>query len=160
MYRIEITKDYLGFAAAHFITMKGKCERLHGHNYQIWVEVEGALTEDGYVFDFSQLKQLAKSLCDQLDHRVLLATENPQIQVRQEANSTYAVYGSQSYMFPSNDVVCLPISNTTAELLATYLARQFAQLLREQPGHALQAVGVWVAEGPGQRAYYQERLNG
>lgn len=158
MYRIEITKDYLGFAAAHFITMKGKCERLHGHNYQIWVEVEGELTEDGYVFDFSELKRLAKRLCDQLDHRVLLATENPQIALRQDNGAIYASYGTQHYMFPSSDVVCLPISNTTAELLATYLARQFAHLLRSQPGHALHAVGVWVAEGPGQRAYYQERL--
>ena len=158
MYRIEITKDYLGFASAHFITMKGKCERLHGHNYQLWVEVEGDLTEDGYVFDFTELKQVAKDLCDRLDHRVLLATENPQIKVYHENSATHAVYGSQHYMFPAGDVVCLPLSNTTAELLATYLARQFAQLLRDQPGHSLQAVGVWIAEGPGQRAYYRAAL--
>jgi 6-pyruvoyltetrahydropterin/6-carboxytetrahydropterin synthase len=158
MYRIEITKDYLGFASAHFITMKGKCERLHGHNYQVWVEVMGELNEDGYVFDFGELKRLAKHLCDQLDHRVLLATENPQIRVYEESGATHAVYGAQHYMFPSSDVACLPISNTTAELLATYLARQFAQRLRDQADHALHAVGVWVAEGPGQRAYYQETL--
>ncbi|HEX6289353.1 MAG TPA: 6-pyruvoyl tetrahydropterin synthase family protein [Herpetosiphonaceae bacterium] len=158
MYRIEITKDYLGFAAAHFITMKGKCERLHGHNYQVWVEVEGELTADGYVFDFSELKRVAKALCDRLDHRVLLATENPQIDVYREGSAIHARYGTQHYMFPADDVVCLPIANTTAELLATYLAAQFAQLLRDQSDHELHAVGVWVAEGPGQRAYYRERL--
>jgi len=158
MYRIEITKDYLGFAAAHFITFKGKCERLHGHNYQVWVEVEGDLTADGYVFDFVELKRLAAKLCDTLDHRVLLATENPQIRVYRQEQAIHAEYASQHYMFPADDVVLLPISNTTAELLATYLAHAFADHLRGKPDHALQAVGVWVAEGPGQRAYYRTTL--
>jgi 6-pyruvoyltetrahydropterin/6-carboxytetrahydropterin synthase len=158
MYRIEITKDYLGFASAHFITFKGKCERLHGHNYQTWFEVEGDLTPDGYVFDFIELKGIAKRLCDELDHRVLLASENPQIEIRREGDAIYASYESQGYMFPARDVVLLPISNTTAELLATYLAERMAEQLRERPGHRLAAAGVWVSEGPGQRAYYRVAL--
>lgn len=158
MYRIEVTKEYLGFAAAHFITMKGKCERLHGHNYQTWFEVEGELTEDGYVFDFSELKQIAKELCDALDHRVLLATENPKISIHSDHDSVYATYQTQRYMFPAGDVALLPISNTTAELLATYLAQQLARHLRTQKDHHIQAIGVWVAEGPGQRAYCRAEL--
>lgn len=158
MYRIEITKDYLGFAAAHFITFKGKCERLHGHNYQVWFEVEGQLNDDGYVFDFIELKHIAKQLCDALDHRVLLATENPKITIDHDNDSVYASYDQQRYMFPAQDVVLLPISNTTAELLATHIARQLAQHLRSLSGHNVTAVGVWVAEGPGQRAYIQEAV--
>lgn len=159
MYRIEITKDYLGFASAHFITFKGRCERLHGHNYRAWFEVEGDLTEDGYVFDFIELKQIARQLCQELDHRVLLATENPQIELRIEDDAVYAVYGAQRYMFPRSDVALLPISNTTAELLARYLAERFAERLRQRAGHRITAVGVWVAEGPGQRAFYRARLS-
>lgn len=158
MYRIEVSKDYLGFAAAHFITIQGKCERLHGHNYQTWFEVEGELGADGYVLDFGDLKQIAKALCDALDHRVLLATENPRINVRTEGDAVYAAYDSQRYMFPAGDVVLLPILNTTAELLATYLADCFARQLRTIPGHRLTAIGVWVSEGPGQRAYYRMTL--
>lgn len=156
MYRIEITKDYLGFASAHFITFKGKCERLHGHNYQTWFEVEGELNEDGYVFDFIELKQIARELCDALDHRVLLATENPRIDIVHEGSSVVVTHEQLRYTFPTRDVVLLPISNTTAELLASYLARQLAQRLRDQPGHALHAVSVAVAEGPGQRAIVRE----
>ncbi|MDP9313186.1 MAG: 6-carboxytetrahydropterin synthase [Chloroflexota bacterium] len=158
MYRIEVTKEYLGFAAAHFITMKGKCERLHGHNYQTWFEVEGELTDDGYVFDFTELKQIAKALCATLDHRVLLATENPKISIHADNDSVYATYENQRYMFPADDVALLPIRNTTAELLATYLARQLAQHLRGQSSHNARAIGVWVAEGPGQRAYCRQEL--
>lgn len=158
MYRLEITKDYLDFAAAHFITFKGKCERLHGHNYQMWVEIEGELTEDGYVFDFTELKAIAKNLCAALDHRVLLATNNPQIRVWHEGSSTFAEYRSQRYQFPTDDVVLLPIGNTTAELIATYLAQQFVQHLRQIEGHFVQNVGVWIAEGPGQRAFFRAAL--
>ncbi len=158
MYRIEVTKDYLGFAAAHFITFKGNCERLHGHNYQAWFEVEGDLTDDGYVFDFTELKRIAKDLCDALDHRVLLATENPKIQVQQDDESVLVTYEHLRYMFPARDVVLLPISNTTAELLATYLAIQLAQRLRARHDHAIGAVGVWIAEGPGQRAFFRETI--
>ena len=142
MYRIEITKDYLGFAAAHFITMQGKCERLHGHNYQVWIEVEGALTPDGYVFDFIVLKQIAKEVCDALDHRVLLATENPKIIVQHDESAIHATYDTQHYQFPADDVALLPISNTTAELLATYIAGQLAQRVRNTPHHQLSALGV------------------
>lgn len=159
MYRIEITKDYLGFASAHFITFKGKCERLHGHNYQVWVEVEGALTDDGYVFDFIELKRLARTLCDRLDHRVLLATENPRIAIEHDGASIHARYETRHYQFPADDVVLLPLSNTTAELLAAYLAGQLAQCLRDRRDHQLTAVGVWVAEGPGQRAFYRAPLS-
>ncbi len=158
MYRIEVTKDYLGFAAAHFITFKGNCERLHGHNYQAWFEVEGDLTDDGYVFDFTELKRIAKDLCNALDHRVLLATENSKIQVQRDDESLLVTYENLRYMFPTRDVVLLPISNTTAELLATYLAIQLAQHLRTRTGHAIKAVGVWISEGPGQRASFREVL--
>lgn len=158
MYRIEVTKDYLGFAAAHFITFKGKCERLHGHNYQVWVELNGHLNDDGYVFDFVELKQIVAVQCKALDHRVLLQTENPQIEVTIEGAAVEARHGERRYSFPLDDVVLLPLTNTTAELLAAYLAQQIAAQLQTRSAANLQSLGVWVAEGPGQRAYAMVEL--
>ena len=44
-YHVRVTKDYLVFSAAHFITYGGNiCERLHGHNYQVRVKVAGAIS--------------------------------------------------------------------------------------------------------------------
>ena len=32
-FRVQVSKDYLVFASAHFITFRGhQCETLHGHN--------------------------------------------------------------------------------------------------------------------------------
>ena len=76
-FRVSVTKDYLVFASAHFITFAGhRCEGLHGHNYRAAVTVEGALNEESwFVFDFVELKRIMKRLCDEIDHLVLLPLE-------------------------------------------------------------------------------------
>ena len=52
-YHLSITKDYLVFSAAHFLTYDGDiCERLHGHNYRVTAEIHGPLDENHYVVDF------------------------------------------------------------------------------------------------------------
>jgi len=85
-FRVSVTKDYLVFAAAHFITFAGhRCESLHGHNYRVGVTLEGDLDEESwYVVDFSFVKQFMKRLCDQIDHKVLLPLRNPKLQVTTE----------------------------------------------------------------------------
>jgi hypothetical protein len=43
-FRVQVSKDYLVFASAHFITFRGhQCETLHGHNYRVGVAVEGSV---------------------------------------------------------------------------------------------------------------------
>ena len=82
-FRVSVTKDYLVFASAHFITFAGhRCEGLHGHNYRARVTLDGALDpESWFVFDFVALKHIMRGLCDEIDHKVLLPLENPKIQV-------------------------------------------------------------------------------
>ena len=77
-FRVSVTKDYLVFASAHFITFAGhRCEGLHGHNYRARVTVEGALNEESwFVFDFVELKRIMRRLCDEIDHLVLLPLES------------------------------------------------------------------------------------
>ena len=62
-FRVQVSKDYLVFASAHFITFRGhQCETLHGHNYRVGVAVEGAVdSECLFVLDFSVLKQITRS---------------------------------------------------------------------------------------------------
>ena len=55
MYTVRIED---GFAAAHFLTRyHGKCERLHGHNYKVFVTAAGPTLDDGgMLLDFGILK--------------------------------------------------------------------------------------------------------
>src|SRR5438876_11893066 len=71
-YSVVVSKDYLKFAAAHFIAFPGFREPLHGHNYQVSVSAEADLGPDGYVLDFGLVKRVAKALCEELAELTLL----------------------------------------------------------------------------------------
>jgi 6-pyruvoyltetrahydropterin/6-carboxytetrahydropterin synthase len=156
-FRVAVTKQDLVFAAAHFITLPGhRCESLHGHNYRAGVTIEGGLEPEAwYVLDFVALKTLMRRLTGELDHRVLLPTENPGLALR-EANGSVAVSfdGQPRYVFPAADCVLLAIPNTTVEMLAQYLAdRVRAELWRAGARH-LAWIEIEVEENFGQSAIF------
>ncbi len=159
-YKVAVEKDYLVFAAGHFITYGGQCESLHGHNYRVRVELEGALDENSYVFDFGRLKRLMRRLCDELDHKVLLPLENPQIKLSEQDGGVAVAYGEKRYLFPRQDVFLLPVPNTTAEMIARYLGRQVQEHLQGLGARNVTSLMVEVEESFGQSAFYRERLTG
>jgi 6-pyruvoyltetrahydropterin/6-carboxytetrahydropterin synthase len=61
------------FAAAHRIEdYHGKCEELHGHNFQVDALFTGKEPgPDGMVIDFKILKGFLKEILDILDHKYL-----------------------------------------------------------------------------------------
>ena len=154
-YKVRVTKDHLVFCSGHFISYEGdKCERLHGHNYRAAVEVEGELDENRYVFDFIALKQRTRALTDELDHRMMLATRNPHIQVEEGARSVRVRYRDREWLFPRGDCVLLPVENTTAELLARHIAHRLLDVLRREHGFEPRALRIEVEESFGQAATY------
>jgi 6-pyruvoyl tetrahydropterin synthase/QueD family protein len=158
--KVTVEGGYLKFSAAHFVTYSGKCERLHGHNYGVLVEVEGALNEDSVVFDFTILKRLTKAICQRLDHRFLLPTQNPHLELTASTDCWEIRFRRRRYIFPRTDVIELPIKNTTAELLAEYICHELCKALREYPTANLSNILVGVEEAPTQMAYYQRALQG
>jgi 6-pyruvoyltetrahydropterin/6-carboxytetrahydropterin synthase len=157
-YSVVVAKDYLKFAAAHFIAYPGFREPLHGHNYQVSVRVEADLGPDGYVLDFGLVKRIAKGLCEELDERVLLPEQSDCLTVMrtEEAVEVVTEHGDR-FRFPVGDVRLLPIAHSSAEELAAYLVRRLRDALRaEAGGRGLVALEVGVAEAPGQAAYCRE----
>jgi 6-pyruvoyltetrahydropterin/6-carboxytetrahydropterin synthase len=62
------------FAAAHRLPRyEGPCFRLHGHNYKMFVAVEGDVdAKTGMIFDFGVLKQVVQEhVLSRVDHRNL-----------------------------------------------------------------------------------------
>lgn len=157
-YKVRVTKDQLGFCSGHFISYEGdRCERLHGHNYRVAVEIEGELDENSYVFDFIALKQRTKAITDELDHYMLLATKNPVISVTEGPRGVQVRYRDREWVFPRGDCVLLAIENTTAELLARYIAQKLAESLREHHAYKAALLRVEVEENLGQSAVYEWR---
>ena len=153
-YRVRVTKDHLVFSAAHFITFNGNvCERLHGHNWRVAVEVSGALDENSYVFDFIALRDETQKLVDYLDHLVLLPTLHPTIHVTVNDVEVEARFEQRRWVFPREDCILLPVANTTAELIAHWLAIQLREVFAKHPGgRTLERLQVDVEENFGQWA--------
>jgi 6-pyruvoyltetrahydropterin/6-carboxytetrahydropterin synthase len=152
-FKVRVTKDHLVFCSGHFISYEGdKCERLHGHNYRATVEIEGELDENHYVFDFIALKHRTKAITDELDHRMMLATRNPLIQVQEEGRGVRVRYREREWLFPREDCVLLPIENTTAELLARWIAQRLLDDLQRQHHYRPAVLRVEVEENVGQSA--------
>jgi 6-pyruvoyltetrahydropterin/6-carboxytetrahydropterin synthase len=160
-FRVQVSKDYLVFASAHFITFKGhQCEALHGHNYRVGVAVEGTLDpETLFVLDFSVLKQITRQLVDTIDHKVLLPTLNPKLSFREDGDRIGVDYfGQPTYVFPKRDCALLPIPNSTAEMLAQYLGTHVRDELAHRGYTHLTSLELEVEENYGQAATYREAL--
>lgn len=141
----------LRFAAAHMATLGDDLEPLHGHNYEVSCRVEGPLTADGWVIDFSVLKRLVREVCERLDHRFLLQMRSPLLEIMERGDAVTIKHGPSSYVFPARDVARLPITNTTAELLAEWIANEVRASLPWEYDN-IRRILVNVGEMPGQSA--------
>ena len=114
MYEVEVV---LGFCAAHRLRdYKGKCERLHGHNYRVHVTARSAAPgPGGMVIDFGDLKSAANTVLDRLDHSFL------------------------------NDISPFDRLEPSAENIAAYLYQEIAERLGEQ-AHMLHRVSVYESD--------------
>lgn len=110
-----VFKEYR-FSAAHAIRgHRGGCQNLHGHNYRVRVHVASQeLDELGMVIDFADLKRILEEILDRFDHAVI------------------------------NDQPPFDTRNTTAELLAHYVAEEVARRL--PAGRSLRKVEVWETD--------------
>ncbi len=150
-YHVRVTKDYLVFSAAHFITYQGDvCERLHGHNYRVAVEVGGPLDENAYVVDFIALRDHAWEIVRQLDHYMLLPTRHERIRVEEGPQEVVVRFEDRRWVFPRQDCRLLPVPNTTAEQLARWIGTQLLRRLEQNAGFRPQWLQVAVDECEGQ----------
>lgn len=159
-FSIEVAKDYFNFASAHFLIFSnGQREPLHGHNYQVSVVMEGELDPAGVVLDFIAFKPLVKRICDGLDHRTLIQTASPVITLRQRRHEIELRYKQQKIILPRQDVLLLPLINTSTELLAEYVAGQIRRRVRRNfPKSQIRYLEVGVEEARGQRGFFRGKF--
>jgi len=70
MYSVTVEDD---FSAAHNLrNYRGKCEKLHGHNYKVRLTVSGeTLNKSEMLIDFTDLKRILKEVLSKFDHGYL-----------------------------------------------------------------------------------------
>jgi 6-pyruvoyltetrahydropterin/6-carboxytetrahydropterin synthase len=156
----HVRVEGIRFDAAHFETFGDNCEPLHGHSYEVAAEVHGELNSDSLVVDFGRIKAILRDLSKQLDHRFLLQRDSRRLGIEAlEAAWKIHTPNGLDYVMPAQDVVSLPVDNSSAERLSEWFAARLWQALQEKRGSNLRWLEVDVFEGPGQRASYRmERL--
>ena len=110
-------KTVTDFAAAHSLRgYDGPCQRLHGHNWKIEVEVQAeTLDSVGMTMDFKVLKKYTKEVIDRLDHYNL------------------------------NDIPPFDVINPTAENLTKYFYDEIAALIKGD-AVSMKSVTIWETE--------------
>jgi 6-pyruvoyltetrahydropterin/6-carboxytetrahydropterin synthase len=156
VFRVRVVREDTGFSAAHFITFgDGECERLHGHNYKVGVELRGSMAPGGMVYDFSAIGRLLAVVVRKLDHRMLLPSRNPRIRVEEHGARVRAVSGDREWVFPRGDCVILPVENATAEEIAAWISLELRGEM-ERSGLGLpEAIETEVEESPGHAAVHE-----
>jgi 6-pyruvoyltetrahydropterin/6-carboxytetrahydropterin synthase len=155
-YSIRVANDDLLFSASHFITFdSGDCEALHGHDYHVAVEANGPLNASQYVIDFVLLHEVVKSICKELDHRVLVPQNNRHIKFKTVGNELEFDLGNRRWVLPKLDCVLLPVANTTSEMLAQYVAECISKGLSARKIAPPKHISVEIRESNGFTAIYQ-----
>ena len=156
-YRMLLAKEDFKFSAAHFTLLPdGRAELLHGHNYRVQVALAGGgLDAEGLLVDIETFKKELRRECARLDSRTLLPAESGRLDWTREGDAVEVRCGERSYRFPADDILLLPLVNTSIELLARMLWRHLAPHLA---GSRVETLGVSVEESAGQSCWYEDRL--
>ncbi len=147
----------LRFSACHFIPNHPKCGCLHGHTYAVSVRIEGEQTGE-FIIDFEVVKGIVNSICDTLDHKVLIAEKDPRLRIEKKNGVSIEITGSKKrYLLPQEDVVLLPTKSVSAEDLCKYFTSEMAKTLKPNYEN-INKLHVRLDEGIGQGAGYEYEL--
>ena len=135
------------FDSSHFLALpyESKCLRIHGHTYNVDVEIWGELNENGMIFDFNHLSRLIKLL----DHRIIVSESWV---VGRKEDSVIIEKNGKRLELPQNEAVILDKPNVTAE----YIAEWFAERIAEKAGDNVKKIRVRIWEDP--RSYAEVTL--
>ena len=203
-FEVFVSSDTFKFNAAHFVAFQNYRERLHGHNYNVSVKLIGGhrnkacsnidlgssmstslhtpiLGADGYLIDFTIVKQVTRQICKELNEHFLCPLYSDVLDIstitKPQYNSTSTETSSTAsetteyiqiectmdhtkFTFPKNDCVLLPIVHATAEELAIYI---YCQIINQITSEYLllrniHTMEVTVAEAPTQQATFRHAI--
>ncbi len=156
-FSIKIKKEALKFSSAHMtVYADGSKERLHGHDYQVELEIDFEDASLKSMIPFSVLKSTINELCGKWDEKFLLA-KNCVFYKEIERSSTQLRFKlcEKEYSIPVDEIEELECDNISAESLSLLFANAFYKsteaLLKK---HRVSRFRIFINEGPGQGASY------
>ena len=152
---LHLYKQNFKFSSAHFLIFDEKnAEKLHGHNYQVRVDIavpkpDAEMEARGYFVDFNVFKNFIKSKLDEWDEHVLLPARNHEMKIATTGNSLEVKFRERFYTFPKDEVLLIPVTNTSVEQMSRLLAEDF---FAEFKKYGVPQLRVRIEETRGQSA--------
>lgn len=148
---IELSKEDFKFSSAHFtIFSASRREKLHGHNFGVFLAVTAPVGPSGMCFSYKEVKDRVRSLCGELDEHTLIARDSPHLEIAEDGPYYSVRFGEERILLLKSDTILLPIRNTTVEEYARYLLSRLLEdpdFIRERD---IRALTVKVSSGAGQ----------
>lgn len=129
---VAIDKIAAHFSASHALISDDIEEGLHGHNYQVGIEIEGKPDSDDIIIDFLYLDKMLNNLLSEWDHYVLLPSNNPNMEINIRENNLDIEYGIRFYSIPNEEVKVLDCTNVTTEALTRLLGEKVQNQLKKK----------------------------
>jgi 6-pyruvoyltetrahydropterin/6-carboxytetrahydropterin synthase len=154
MYTISVEKEYFHFCSAHFVIFSEKeREHIHGHNYYVSAKFSGDALSEGKLIDISEVKPIIKKICDTFDHKLILPAQNQYLDIMLEGTNYHVSHGGSYFSFPKEEVLVIPIDNTTMENFAKVIAEIILEKI-ENIENNVEEILITVRETQGQQSSY------
>lgn len=154
-HSVAIDKVSAHFSAAHTLKTSQYEEGLHGHNYQVEIEIGGEMDTDDLVVDFVYLEDLLHQILSEWDHYVLLPLKNEYMTLTETDTNVEIKYGNRFYSIPKKEIKRLNCVNVTAEALSCLLGEKIrTRFKKENFWERIQTIKITIWETSCYRATY------
>lgn len=137
------------FSSAHFLPTHDKCQRLHGHDYSVSVEIEG-YSAKGFVVDFLEVEKMLREIVDKLDHRLLLPNQSEKLEWHESGNNVDISYNGKLLSVPREFTYHINVDSTSSEEISDHLAGILMERLKDESN--VKSLTLCLYEGPGRGA--------
>lgn len=154
-FQVSLSKERFKFSATHFtIFSDSEAESLHGHNYQVSVDLDFKnMAEDtGLSAEFGYLKQKIDEICEELDEKILLPLDSPFLEISKTDKNIEVQFHEKFYSFPQEDCALLNMVNISSECLAKWIHGHLEKKFHSIIG--LEEFSVSIEETSGQSVTY------
>ena len=143
-FSILLDGEDLTFSASHFITLTtGKkepfVEPAHTHPFRVTATIDGPLGSGGLLIDFHQAHRLLKEILAVCGGKTFLAARQEGIHLSKSSDGLAVIYRTACQTdgqipeieksLPAEKVILLDAANSSAEMIALYLAHLFLEKL-------------------------------
>ncbi|MCL2347155.1 MAG: 6-carboxytetrahydropterin synthase [Planctomycetaceae bacterium] len=104
-------------------------EPLHGHTFRTKLEICGLLDEFSCVIDFVTAERILKQILERFEHKILVAERDSEMKWTENKTQVQISVLDKNWSFPKSDVLLLPVTNTSTEMIAGQIIDEFVKTL-------------------------------